>query len=114
MDVESDKTPLHSKPLVSNHKPGVLSDIPILSGIQNSVNLQTPDEYGKENQDKESHLPKKRKYGPENPTSAKSELLKSSVKAPKNIFTETKDEVWVPPENQTGDGKTHLNEKFGY
>jgi hypothetical protein len=25
-----------------------------------------------------------------------------------------KEEVWVPPPNQTGDGRTSLNDKFGY
>ena len=27
---------------------------------------------------------------------------------------EEKEEVWVPPSNQTGDGRTSLNDKFGY
>jgi hypothetical protein len=34
------------------------------------------------------------------------------VPAPKHF--EEEEEVWVPPPNQTGDGRTSLNDKFGY
>ena len=30
------------------------------------------------------------------------------------IGMDSKYDVWVPPSNQSGDGKTSLNEKFGY
>ena len=30
------------------------------------------------------------------------------------VGMDSKYDVWVPPENQSGDGKTSLNEKLGY
>ncbi|XP_022335105.1 kanadaptin-like [Crassostrea virginica] len=42
-------------------------------------------------------------------------VRKPEVKLGPNYQTEDPDyAVWVPPDNQSGDGKTHLNQKFGY
>ena len=43
----------------------------------------------------------------------KAKKPKKEVK-PESINVLCKEEVWLPPSNQTGDGRTHLNEKFGY
>ncbi|XP_074663172.1 kanadaptin-like [Tubulanus polymorphus] len=50
------------------------------------------------------------------PIKRKSDKLVSKVKKMKE-YTETDDPnyaVWMPPADQTGDGKTKLNEKYGY
>lgn len=42
-------------------------------------------------------------------------VKKSEIKLGPNYQSEDPDyAVWVPPGNQSGDGKTHLNKKFGY
>ena len=42
---------------------------------------------------------------------------KASKEISKGYDNETYDEdysMWLPPQNQSGDGKTNLNEKYGY
>ena len=49
----------------------------------------------------------KRKNKPENMSDAQEEQYYK-------VGMDSKYDVWVPPSNQSGDGKTSLNEKLGY
>ncbi|RLN93112.1 hypothetical protein BBJ28_00011493 [Nothophytophthora sp. Chile5] len=51
--------------------------------------------------------------GPPPPLKAKSSASGERAKGDASVL-EGGDRVWVPPSNQTGDGRTKLNEKFGY
>ncbi|RLN46196.1 hypothetical protein BBJ28_00013509 [Nothophytophthora sp. Chile5] len=51
--------------------------------------------------------------GPPPPLKVKSSASDERPKGDASVL-EGGDRVWVPPSNQTGDGRTKLNEKFGY
>ncbi|KAJ7390839.1 Kanadaptin [Desmophyllum pertusum] len=59
-------------------------------------------EQNKETEENNEEIPKKKKkrcYGVPSQWQAESDPTYAA---------------WMPPEGQTGDGRTHLNEKFGY
>ncbi|XP_054714718.1 kanadaptin-like [Uloborus diversus] len=79
--------------------------------------------------EKHSQIPSKRVIGPEKPVESE-QLENMNVSAAKRVKQRSKSKPeekvdvykienaeysnWIPPKNQTGDGMTHLNEKYGY
>eukprot|EP00041_Stephanoeca_diplocostata_P037297 m.1402380 g.1402380 ORF g.1402380 m.1402380 type:complete len:649 (-) comp25010_c0_seq3:7729-9675(-) len=61
--------------------------------------------------DQPSQPPVKRVYGVARPTDAQLAAAAASMDRQAGV---TKDSTWVAPKGQSGDGRTHLNEKLGY
>jgi len=103
---ESEKTVKNTVPtqeLNTNTEPMVTKD--------EEENKTSEDEIVKVTE--KDHPPQKKKtrvLGPAIPKAALDSLTNTS----KETSNDPKVSTWMPPENQSGDGKTHLNAKFGY
>jgi hypothetical protein len=60
------------------------------------------------------HLRKKTKLSIPPSSSTNNVHPTSNMSTSSDSFDEPSDSVWLPPSNQSGDGRTKLNEKFGY
>ncbi|OLY81180.1 Kanadaptin [Smittium mucronatum] len=83
---------------------------------EHSANIETDKILEARNED-EGNISKKRKLGPTSlPLDhGKDDIEKSNINRADNLkVLEDVNESWVPPKGQSGDGRTSLNDKFGY
>ncbi|PVV01967.1 hypothetical protein BB560_003595 [Smittium megazygosporum] len=106
------------------------------ASVEKEVNSNTDPTTARKNEQKGSEpefeeakhvktIGEKRKIGPlapsdinidgdENDNNEKRSKSAKQIKELKYDFQEDINETWAPPKNQSGDGRTHLNDKYGY